>query len=52
MRTNLFMLALDLLIIIVLNLIVTIWFVACSKSEEYFEEDVKKYHLEDQHGTN
>lgn len=51
-RTNLFMLAVDLLLVIVLNVIVTIWFVGCSKGDDYYDHDVKKYHLEDTHGTN
>jgi len=33
---NLFMLSIDLLIVIALNIIITIWFVACSKPEEYY----------------
>ena len=44
--SNLFMLSLDLLLVIVLNILVTIWFVACGKPEEYFDTDIKKYHIE------
>lgn len=35
------MLSLDLLIILIFNAIVTIWFVASSKPEEYYEDKVK-----------
>ena len=31
-QSNIFMLSIDLLIVIALNIIVTIWFVACSKN--------------------
>lgn len=51
-KTNLFMLAVDLLIIVALNVIFTLWFVGCSKADEYYDDDIKKYHLEDAHGTN
>ena len=40
--TNIFMLSIDLLIIIILNVIFTIWMMAKSKPDEYFEEK-KKY---------
>ena len=49
--TNLFMLAIDLLVVILINVFVTIWFVSCKKPEEYFESEVKKYHAEDHNNT-
>lgn len=51
-KTNLYMLGVDLLLIIVLNVIVTIWFVGCKKDDSYYEDEIKKYHLEEGHGTN
>jgi hypothetical protein len=50
-RSSLFMLSIDLILIIGFNIVVTIWFVACAKPEEYYETDIKKYHLEDNHHT-
>lgn len=35
------MVALDLLIIVVINMLITIWFVASQKSDEYYEDKVK-----------
>ena len=50
--SNLFMLGLDLLIVIILNIFVTIWFVASKKPDEYFDSDIKKYHIEEHNATN
>jgi hypothetical protein len=44
--TNLFMLGLDLLLVLSVILIVTIWMVALPKPEDYYSEDIKKTKLE------
>ena len=43
--TDLFMLGIDLLILVILSLIFTIWIVAVDKPDDYFEGQ-KKYNLE------
>jgi ABC-type transport system involved in multi-copper enzyme maturation permease subunit len=43
--SNTFMLSIDLLIVIIINFAITIWFVAGSKPEEYYDDFVKKYHI-------
>lgn len=48
--TDLFMLGIDLLIIVLLSLIFTIWMVSIDKPEEYFE-GMKKYTKEDINNT-
>lgn len=50
--TILFMFALDLLILLALNLGLTLWFVTCAKDDAYYGDGVKKYHIEDRYGTN
>lgn len=45
------MFALDLLIVVLFNIIVTIWFVASSKSDEYYK-DKAKYEVEEENPTN
>ena len=47
--SNSFMLSLDLIIVIAVNIAMTIWFVAVKKPDEYFEDTVKKYHAEEGH---
>ena len=47
--SNTFMLSLDLMIVIAVNMAMTIWFVAVRKPDEYFEDTVKKYHIEEGH---
>lgn len=44
--TNLFMLGIDLLIIVLLELIFTIWIVSVDKPDDYFES-TKKYSKEE-----
>ena len=44
------MLSLDLLILVIFNSLVTIWFVASNKSDEYYE-DKTKYEAGDQNAT-
>lgn len=41
------MLGVDILIIEVILILLSIWFVAVNKDEKYFESDIKKYHLEE-----
>jgi hypothetical protein len=48
-KATLFMLCIDLILIIILNVALTLWFVLRNKSEEYYKDYVKKYHMEDQH---
>jgi hypothetical protein len=43
------MLSIDLLIIIILNIAFTIWFVTTQKSDDYYEKDFKKYDAEENH---
>lgn len=45
--SNTFMLSLDLIIVIIINMAITVWFVAAKKPDEYFEDTIKKYHTED-----
>jgi hypothetical protein len=44
------MLALDLLIVIIINMLITIWFVASNKPDEYYEDKVK-YEVGDENAT-
>lgn len=44
--SNTFMLSIDLIMVVVVNMVLTIWFVAGTKPEEYYE-DIKKYQIED-----
>lgn len=46
-----FMLSLDLLMIIAVNIAISIWFVSSTKPEDYFEDDLKKYHIEEHNVT-
>lgn len=43
--TDLFMIGVDLLIILTLNLMVSIWVVAVPKSEDYYDNDIKKHNI-------
>ena len=43
--TDLFMLGVDLLIILALNMMVSIWVVAVPKSEDYYDTDLKKHNI-------
>lgn len=43
------MLCIDIILIVILNVALTLWFVLRGKSEEYYKDYVKKYHMEDQH---
>jgi len=49
--TNLFMLGIDLMIVIVLIVVITVWMVAVPKSEDYYASDVKKFNMEDNFRT-
>ncbi len=40
--TTLYMLALDLLIIIVFNAVITVWFISSKKEDAYFGDELKK----------
>ena len=44
------MLGIDLLIIVILSLIFTIWMISVDKPDSYFE-DTKKYNLEEYYRT-
>lgn len=46
--SNLFMICLDLFLVLLLNIVITIYFITCDKPESYYQY-VKKYHTEDGH---
>lgn len=43
--TNLFMLGIDLVVILAINVAVSIWMVAVPKPEEYYATDIKKTNI-------
>jgi hypothetical protein len=49
--TDIFMLGIDILIIEVLLILFSVWMVAVDKSPEYFDDEKKVYHLEDNYRT-
>jgi hypothetical protein len=44
-KTTFFMLCIDIILIVILNVALTLWFVLRGKSEEYYKDYVKKYHM-------
>lgn len=46
-----YMLALDLLLIILINLLITLWFISSKKSDQYFEDQKKKYEVQENNAT-
>ena len=45
--TNPFMMGIDIMVVTVLNIIFSIWFVSVTKPQEYYDEGTKKYTLEE-----
>ena len=41
------MLGIDIIIIEAILILLSVWMVATNKDESYFENDLKKYHLEE-----
>lgn len=49
--TDLFMLGIDIIIIEAILIMLSIWMVATNKDDSYFENDTKKYHLQENQRT-